>query len=298
MEKINLMALRHSAFYSPFLMSFVGDFLKEEGLEAEYKVATPQCTVNDSILNGQCHVAQSAPAVRFAELEQGVESPVVHFAQINQRDGFFIAARERDDHFNWAKLKNKKVLVDHFFQPYAMLNYALHKNNINIDDLNVIDAGSVDEIEQAFRDGEGDYVHMQGPYPQQLEKEGLGYVVASVGDAIGPVAFSSLCCHRDWLESDMAQAFVRAYQKSMDYVLAAPADEIASREIEAGLFPSIDVNVLASTIKAYQSVGTWQHDISISQKAVDTLQKVFLHNGDITQRYAYEQIVQTLKQVP
>lgn len=281
MEKINLMALRHSAFYSPYLMTFAGSFLKDEGLEASYKVATKDCTVDDSILDGSCHVAQSAVATRFADLEVGKKTNIVHFAQINERDGFYIAAREKDGSFSWDKLKGKKVLVDHFFQPYAMLNYALHKNDMTMSDFEIIDAGDVDQIEAAFRSGEGDYVHMQGPYPQQLEAEGLAYVVASVGEAVGPVAFSSLCAHKDWLKTDMASAFMSAYKKSMDYVIAAPAEEIAAKEKEAGLFPSIDKAVLAETIKAYQLLGCWQANTDISSQAIETLQQVFLHNGDI-----------------
>ena len=39
---------------------------------------------------------------------------------------------------------------------------------------------------RAFRKGEGDYIHQQGPAPQQLEHDKVGHVVASVGEAIGP----------------------------------------------------------------------------------------------------------------
>ena len=157
MEKINLMALRHSAFYSPYLMTFAGSFLKDEGLEASYKVATPNCTVDTSILSGSCHVSQSAVATRFADLEAGNKTDIRHFAQINERDGFYIAAREKDNDFTWQKLKGKKVLVDHFFQPYAMLNYALHKNNMSMSDLEVIDAVPADHPEG---DAESDPEHV------------------------------------------------------------------------------------------------------------------------------------------
>ena len=47
-------------------------------------------------------------------------------------------------------------------------------------------------MEQAFRSGQGDYVHLQGPSAQQLASEGVGHVVAWPGKSIGPVAFSSL----------------------------------------------------------------------------------------------------------
>ena len=290
METINLMALRHSAFYSPYLMTFVESFLKDEGLKAEYKVATPDCQVDQSILDGSCHVSQSAVATRFADLEAGKPSDIVHFAQINERDGFYLAAREQDENFSWTKLIAKDVLVDHFFQPHAMFSYALKKLGIAESDLNVIDVGDVNQIEKAFREGQGDYVHMQGPYLQQLEADGLGYVVASVGEVIGPVAFSSLCCHRNWLDTDMSKAFAKAYKKSMSYVNSAPAAEIARKQIEANLFPGIDINVLTETISGYQKLGCWNEDTDVSKQSFDALVDVFLSSGYIKNRYTLNQI--------
>jgi len=285
------MALRHSAFYSPLLMTMAGGYLWEEGLEPVYKVATPECTVPDSIQNGSCHLAQSAVATSFAGLERGEEGGFIHFAQINSRDGFFIAGREPDDAFTWEKLTRKKVLVDHFFQPLAMFKYGLHKRGVDYSSIDVIDAGNVDEIEKSFRDGEGDYVHLQGPAPQQMEHEGIGHVVARVGDAVGAVAFSSLCASREWLKTDMAHAFMRAYKKALDYVVKASADEIAAREHAAGFFPEIDRNVLAGTIKAYQQLGCWGTDASISPSAYENLLDVFLFSGAISRRYPYEMVV-------
>jgi NitT/TauT family transport system substrate-binding protein len=291
MTTINIMALRHSAFYSPLLMSIAGGFLGDEGLVPHYSLATPERTVPDSIHDGSCHVAQSAVATSFSELDQGGTPDIAHFAQINARDGFFIAAREPDPDFKWSKLQGRKVLVDHFFQPLAMLKYALHKQDVPFSALEVIDAGGVDAIEQAFRSGLGDYVHMQGPAPQQLEHEGLSHVVAAVGDAVGPVAFSSLCASRGWLGTDMAKAFMRAYRKSLAYVIEAPADEIAAREYEAGFFPGIDLSVLSSTIRAYQQLGCWEHDPSISRTSYENLLDVFLYSGLITRRHSYEMAV-------
>lgn len=291
MTQINIMALRHSVFYTPLLMSIAGGFLRDEGLEPEYRQATPEHTVPDSIHDGSCHVAQSAVATSFSELENGKRPDIVHFAQINARDGFFIAAREPDPAFNWNKLTGSKVLVDHFFQPLAMLKFALHREGVDFNGLDVIDAGGVDDIKRAFRDGTGDYVHMQGPMPQQLEHEGLGHVVAAVGDAVGPVAFSSLCATREWLDSDMAKAFMRAYRKALSYAIDAPAEEIAAREYEAGFFPGIDITVLARTVSDYQALGCWEHDPMITQASYQNLLDVFRYSGVITQRYAYDEVI-------
>jgi len=48
-SKIKIMALRHSAFYSPLLMTMAGGFLKQFGLEYEYQLETPANTVADNI---------------------------------------------------------------------------------------------------------------------------------------------------------------------------------------------------------------------------------------------------------
>ncbi len=288
MTQINLMALRHSAFYSPYLMTIAGGYLRDEGLEPRYSLATPEHGVVEAIRAGDCHVAQSAVATSFAALERGETLDIVHFAQINGRDGFFLAARKPDPYFSWDKLVGQRVLVDHFFQPLAMFKYALHRMGVDYAALQVIDAGEVEAMERAFRADAADYVHLQGPLPQQLAHEGIAYVVATLGDAVGPVAFSSLCASRDWLGSDMARAFMRAYHKSVGYVIAAPAEEIAARMHEVGFFITIHRNVLTETINAYQRLGCWEADPMISRHGYENLLRVFRHSGLIQRDHAYE----------
>ncbi len=170
-----------------------------------------------------------------------------------------------------------------------MFKYALHRMGVAYDSIEAIDAGTVDAIDKAFRSGQGDYVHQQGPAPQQLEQDGVGHVVASIGEAIGPVAFSSLAASPEWLRTDMAKAFVRAYTKARHYVNDTPAAEIA--RAEAAYFPDIDQDVLAATITAYQGLGCWTPTLPITPSAFEVTLDVFQHCGLITKRHAYEDIV-------
>jgi NitT/TauT family transport system substrate-binding protein len=289
MQKINIMAQRHSAFYTPLLATLCGGFLAEEGLEANYCVATPERTVADSLRSGAIHLAQSAVAASFADLEQGATIDILHFAQINRLDGFFLAARHAEPDFSWKQLEGQQVLVDHLFQPLAMFRYLLNKLGVDESKVSIIDAGSVEEIDHAFRQGRGDYVHQQGPYPQQLERDGVGQVVASVGMEVGPVAFSSLCATREWLETDMAKAFIGAYRRACAFVLQTSASELA--EMEAHFFPGIDREVLTETIATYLKMGTWSTGPEIERPAYDHLQDVFLFSGLISQRHPYESCI-------
>ena len=292
MEKINIMALRHSAFYTPLLVTISGGFLKAEGLQADYSVATPQRTVPDSLRDGSIHLAQSAVATSFFDLEQDKPIDLVHFAQINRLDGFFLAGRSPEPDFDWKGLEGKAVLVDHLFQPLAMLRYALDKLGVDESRVSIIDAGSVDEMDRSFREGRGDYIHQQGPYPQQLERDAVGHVVASVGQVVGPVAFSSLCATREWLETDMARAFTNAFRQACAFVLDAPAEELAG--LVSSFLPNIDREVLIDTIATYKKMGNWSADPAIDQAAYDHLLDVYLFSGLITRRHPYESCIARL----
>ncbi|WP_198263546.1 ABC transporter substrate-binding protein [sulfur-oxidizing endosymbiont of Gigantopelta aegis] len=293
MATINIMALRHSAFYTPLLMTIKGGYLEKRGLSPNYSIATADNPIEKNLLSGAIHLAQSAPAVSFAALEAGNTVDIVHFAAINKRDGFYLTAREPNDSFQWSDLEGQEVLVDHLFQPHATLRYAMYLNGADFDKIKIIDAGNVAEMDQAFRSGQGAYVHQQGPAPQQLEKDGYGKIVASIGEAFDPIAFSSLCATREWLKSDMADSFMEAYQQAMHDTLEMPANKIAN--IIQPLLSNIDSDVLVTTIDDYKKLNTWQADIQINKNSYDNLLKVFLHSGYISKAHPMKDCIAGLE---
>ncbi len=289
MDAIHIRALRHSAFYSPLLLTISGGFLQQEGMTPVYDVATPDKTVEGGLMSGEIHLAQSAVAAGFAGLEQGTPSPIRHFAQINERDGFFLTRRGAQSGFEWRELVDQEVLLDHLFQPIAMFKYALHQVGVDYQRLQIVDAGDVEAMDEAFRAGRGQYIHQQGPYAQQLEADDVGIVVASIGEIIGPVAFSSLCATPAWLQTDMARAFMRAYSRAQVAVTQLPAGEI-SRQIQT-LLPNIAPSVLTQTIAAYQQLGTWTGQARISEASYEKTLDVFQYADLIRRRYDYDQLV-------
>jgi NitT/TauT family transport system substrate-binding protein len=169
-----------------------------------------------------------------------------------------------------------------------MFKYACHRRGVDYPSIKAVNVPS-DQMDQAFRNGQGDYIHQQGPAPQQLEHDGVGHVVASVGEAIGPCAFSSLAATRQWLKSDAARRFTRAYRKARAWLLATPAAQVA--EAEASFFPEIARPVLAATIAYYQKLGCWTPHVEITRPAFEVALDVFQHAGLITRRHRYEDVV-------
>jgi NitT/TauT family transport system substrate-binding protein len=287
-DPISIQFTRFSAFYSPLIATIAGGFLKEEGLEPVHSIAPAGTSAIEGLVKGTVHVCQSAPSQGFGPLEKGQRPPAGHFAQINEKDGFFLTARAPDPAFTWDKLRGKRVLVDHGGQPLAMFKYACHRRGLDYSAIHAVDVPS-GQMDQAFRKGEGDYIHQQGPAPQQLEHDGVGHVVASVGEAIGPCAFSSLAATREWLRTDMAKRFMRAYRKARAWIVNTPPTTIAAAE--ASFFPEVDRAVLTATLTYYQKLGCWTPHVEITRPAFEVALDVFQHAGLITKRHAYEDVV-------
>jgi NitT/TauT family transport system substrate-binding protein len=288
MSKINIQFTLFSAFYTPLIVTMAGGFLHREGLEYEWSVSPPGVAAVDAVTAGTAQVVQSAPSQAFNAIARGESDYPLHFAQVNEMDGFFISARNREDDFSWKNLEGAEVVIFGGGQPNAMLRYACHKAGIDFNRIRTITPGGADAIDQAFRSGEGQYVQQQGPYPQQLETEGLGHVVANVGPLIGSCAFSSLAASRDWLDSDMASAFTRAYAAARRFLNEAPAQEIAA--IEQSWFPGVSPDALSKCVASYQQLGCWTPHVEITPAALEATLDVFEFNGGIPQRYAYEQV--------
>jgi NitT/TauT family transport system substrate-binding protein len=288
LEKIEIQFTLFSAFYSPLIATMAGGFLKDEGLESSWSVSPPGVSAIKALADGTADVIQTAPSQGFTSLAKGEDPFAIHFAQINEMDGFFITARKPDPDFTWKKLEGSDVLLFGGGQPLAMFNYACHKAGIDAGRMNVINVGGAADMDKAFRDGTAVYVQQQGPFPQQLEADGVGHIVAQVGKQIGPCAFSSLAARREWLETDQAKAFMRAYRKTRVYMNETPATDIASSQ--KSYFPNIDEQVLANCIATYQKLGCWTPHVEITPEAFEVTLDVFEHRGDLKERYRYEQV--------
>ncbi len=236
---LRLMPTRHSPFYTPFLAVHTAGFLQREGIESALRLPADGESTAAVLRRGEVNVIQSAVSAAWTAIERGVTDFPVHIAQINQCDGFVIVAREADPDFTWQKLEGKTLIADHGHQPLALLRWAANKNQIELSRANLLNLGSASTMEAAFRAGQGDYIHLQGGMPQQMELEGAGHIVAYVGEGLTPLAFSSVAAPRAFTESDRLQPFLRAFAKAKAWARETPPLKVA--EILVPLFPALHI---------------------------------------------------------
>lgn len=283
------MVSRHSAFYSPLIATIAGGFLEKEGLSGRYAIVPKGSGTPTEVGAGRVDVGQAAVASSWGSLDRGEEPPVAHFAQINRCDGFFIASRQADSSFTWDKLPGGRFMYVHGGQPEIMLRYGLHKMGVDLTDVPGISKPTTPEMMDAFRNGEGDYFHEQGAYPQQLVHEGVAHVVASVGEAVGPIAFSSLVARRDWLSTDDARRFTAAYTAARHWVHTAEPAEVA--RAEADFFPDMALEAVTEAIRTYQRLDAWSGDVPIEPELYEAALDAFEHGGRSGPRHPYERVV-------
>jgi NitT/TauT family transport system substrate-binding protein len=141
---------------------------------------------------------------------------------------------------------------------------------------------------RAFLAGRGAYIHLQSPDAHRLECDEVGYVVASVGASMPPVAFSSLCCSRDFARTETFQLFLEAYREAREWVRTAPSGEVA--HAEAGFFTGYPEDALAAGIQAYQNVGCWEGGVEIPRDLYEQSLNVFQAGGAVARRHPYEEV--------
>lgn len=285
----------HSIFYAPLLATVTCGFLEQEGLSPTISVVPKGRDGFQMLRDGEIHVMQSAPSASLTRLEKGESDVPLHIAAINDRDGFYIVGRKPQERWIWKALEGASLIPSAFaLQPTASLRLCLMEQGVAWERIRVVQGPtSMEEAEELFRRGTGDYVHLQNPNAERLVQEGVGYYVASVGASLGPIAFSSVVATRRFLseEPEMALAFMRAYYKSQQWIQSSTPEQIAAAL--QSQFTGTPLNVLTASVRRYKELRNWLPNPIIPRRSYERAVDMWLAAKQITKRYPYEQVVDT-----
>ena len=176
-----------------------------------------------------------------------------------------------------------------------VFEYILKKNSIDPQkDLTIDQSIDFGSTAAAFTgDDSAAYTVEFEPSATILEKEGAGYVVASLGEASGYVPYTSYSAKASYMKEnpEIIQKFTDALQKGMDYVQSHTPEEIA--EVIAPQFPQTDAKALETVVRRYYDQGTWKADMIFEQESFELLQDILEQSGVIEQRAPYDKLVDT-----
>ena len=293
--KITLNEVAHSIFYAPQYVAIEEGYFEEEGLDLTLVTGFGADKVMAAVLSGDAEIGFMGAEASVYAFQEGANDPVVNFAQLTQRAGNFLVAREEMPDFKWEDLKGKNVLGGRKGgMPEMVFEYILKQQGIDPEkDLKInqtIDFGST---AAAFSGGLGDFSVEFEPSATALEKEGAGYVVASLGVDSGYVPYTSYCAKSSYMKEnpEVMQKFTNALQKGMDYVQNHTPEEIA--EVIAPQFSETDLETITAIVKRYYEQDTWKENLIFEQESFELLQDVLEDAGELNKRVKYESLVTT-----
>lgn len=293
LTKVKVSEVTHSVFYAPQYIAMQLGFFEEEGIDLELINSQGADKVMTAVLANQVDIGFAGPEAAIYVYNEGKEDYTEVFAQVTQKDGSFLVSREPIEKFDWSMLKNKHILPGRKGGvPYMTLQYVIEQNGLDIEkDLDFDSRISYDTMNSAFAGGTGDFVTIFEPTASVFEKEGKGYVVASVGEAAGEIPYTAYFAKKSFIEEnpDIIQKFVNAIAKGQKWVNEHSASEIANILISS--FPEVDLDILETVIQRYQEIDAWKIEPSMTKESFDKLQEVMIHAGELSEKAPFEKVV-------
>ena len=296
LAKVTLNEVAHSIFYAPQYVAIEEGYFKDEGLDMTLITGFGADKTMTAVISGEADIGFMGAEASIYAYQEGATDPVVNFAQLTQRAGNFLVAREEMPDFKWEDLKGRKVLGGRKGgMPEMVFEYILKQNGLDPQkDLSIDQSIDFGATAAAFTgDNSADFTVEFEPSATALEKQGAGYVVASLGVDSGYVPYTSYRAKTSYMEKnpDIMQKFTDALQKGMDYVQSHTPEKIA--EVIEPQFPETDLDTITAIVKRYYDQDTWKENLVFGQDGFELLQDILEDAGELKERTPYTELVNT-----
>lgn len=296
LSKVTLNEVAHSIFYAPQYVAIEEGYFEEEGLDLTLVTGFGADKTMTAVISGEADIGFMGAEASIYAYQEGATDPVMNFAQLTQRAGNFLVAREEMPDFTWNDLKGKKVLGGRKGgMPEMVFEYILKNNGLDPEtDLTIDQSIDFGSTAAAFTgDTSADFTVEFEPSATLLEQEGTGYVVASLGTDSGYVPYTSYSAKASFLEDHpkTIQKFTNALQKGMDYVSTHSPEEIAT--VIAPQFPETDLATVTAIVTRYYQQDTWKNNLIFNEESFQLLQDILQDAGELSRRTEYTDLVTT-----
>ena len=299
---IRLSEVTHSIFYAPLYVAQNKGYFKEEGLEIELTNAGGSNTVMTALISGSADIGLMGPESLVYVRNNGMKNAPMAFAQLTTCDGSFLVGRtDEGGSFDWNNLKGKRIIGGRpGGMPAMVLQYILEEHGLkpgaelgeNVD--TIIDTTIEFNLNvPSFLSGTGDYCTMFDPTASQCERDGTGYIVASLGEEVADIPYTAFTATADYLNKngDKIDKFMRALKKGYDFLIKATDTEIVGAL--KGSFSTTDDDLILASVKNYIRIGAYADSFVLKESSWNNMQNILERAGELKQRVDYSTAVNT-----
>lgn len=293
LKHIKVAEVTHSIFYAPQYVAHALGYFKDEGLDVEIMLVPGADKVTAAVLSGDVQIGFCGSEATIYIYNGGEKDYLKTFAGLTKRDGSFLVSREKYDNFTLNDLKGKYVIGGRKGgMPEMTFEYTLKENGINPkEDLTIDTSIAFASMGGAFIGGIGDFVTLFEPNALQIESQGYGYVVASIGELGGVVPYTAYNAKKSFIENnpDTIKGFTNAIQKGLNYVHEHTDEEVAS--VILSYFPDTSLNDLTKIVKRYRDNDSWFKTTFISEDDFNHIQDIMKSAGELEEFASYKDLV-------
>ena len=293
LKKVKVAEVAHSIFYAPQYVAHKLGYFEEEGLDVEIILTSGADKVTSAVLSGDVNIGFCGSEATIYVYNEGEKDYLINFAALTKRDGSFLVSREKYDNFTLGDLKGKKIIGGRKGgMPEMTLEWALKENGIDPkSDVKIDTSIAFAAMSGAFIGGEGDFVSLFEPNALEIEKNGYGYVVASIGKLGGVVPYTAYNARKSYIleNPDVIEGFTRAIQKGLDYVHNNESREIA--KLLEDYFPNTSIDDLEKLVQRHKDIDSWFNSTSISEKDFNHIQEIMISAGELKSKVDYKILV-------
>ena len=295
--KVTLAEVAHTIFYAPQYVAIEKGYFKGVGIDIELILTAGADKVTAAVLSGDADIGFCGSEGTIYVYNAKEKDYLKTFAQLTQKDGSFLVSREKIDNFTLNDLKGKSVIGGRAGgMPEMTFEWALKQNGIDSkNDLEIDTSIAFAAMGGAFISGQGDFVTLFEPNALEIEQQGYGYVVASIGELGGVVPYTSYSARGSYIEknSELISNFTKAIQKGLDFVHNSSDKEVA--EAILSQFPDTSLNDLEKVVARYRKIDAWPKTTKFSEESFDHLQEIMIDNGVLNSKVSYDKLIYSEK---
>lgn len=288
---IRINEVTHSVFYTPLYLAEALGYFEDEGIEIELTNGGGADGTMAAVISGNADVGFCGPeAAIYVNLGGSKDAPKV-FGQLTKRDGSFLVGRVKEPDFKWSNLSGKEILAGRRGGVPAMtFEYVLKtldiKCTLNYD-------VEFSTMTAAFEGGVADYCTMFEPTASEYEKQGKGFIVASVGQQSGEIPYTCFSAKESYIKNngDKIDGLLRAITKAVKYVNETDSETVATYLVP--YFSGTSKDSLKTSVESYKKIDAWVTNMAMKESAFNKLQDVIELAGELEKRVEFSSMVLT-----
>ena len=283
----------HTIFYAPMYVAIEKGYFTDENIDIDLILASGADKVSAAVLSGDADIGFAGSETTIYVYNGGEKDYLKTFAQLTQKDGSFLVSRKPIDSFTLEDLKGKTIIGGRKGgMPEMTLEWGLRENGIDPNyDVTIDTSVAFSAMSSAFIGGQGDFVSLFEPNALQLEKQGYGYVVASIGELGGVVPYTAYFARDSYLKNhkDLIQQFTNAIQKGLDFVHQHSDEEVAKAILNQ--FPDTSLKDVTKVVSRYRQIEAWPTTTEFKEESFNHLQEIMQAAKELDTKVPYQELI-------